>query len=520
MVVVYSRPEYLVRMSSDSITFYRVLLALIGIGLSFGFYLYYVRGNATRKTIYTTLLIFCAVFGLYLYLELGPQFNRTRVQRIMNPHDFYHYYVGSKYFRELGFFDLYECSVVADQERRGRLDPDWSIRDLRTYRYHSVAALANRAQHCKSLFTMQRWKSFGKDVAVLSGWMPPTAWNAALKDKGYNATPVWTMFAARLSNLVPLDSAAGLLWLLSLDWLLTLAIFGAVGVAFGWRPALLVVVFWGVNYMSATGFVKGSLSRLDWLACLILALCLIKRGRYLPAGILAGLATSLRIFPGLFLVGLASKAIYTVIRTRSLPRHYLRFFAASLVTVGLLVGVTALTSHGRERWVDFGTKITSHDRQIAGYRVGFKYAMLDAQSMSRSEALRLFESAPKRRVWWLAQLLMLATVFVAAQRLPDHQTFALSFLCVFFLTAPTFYYYQMLVIPFMLFLPENPRDGTGLGMGVFFGWCVLGYTMREMWPLGFQLSHWLSWSLFGLCAFIAIAAFSQRQAGEWSDCKI
>ena len=498
-------------MSSDSILFFRVLLALIGIGLSFGFYLYYLRGNATRKTIYTSVLILCAVFGLYLYLELGPQFRRTRVERIMNPHDFYHYYVGSKYYRELGFFDLYECSVIADQERRRRLEPTWRIRDLRTYGFRSVENLAGRAEHCKSLFTGPRWESFVDDVEVLSGWLKPQSWNTALKDKGYNATPVWTMYAARLSNLVPLDSAGGLLWLMSLDWLFTLAIFGAVGVAYRWRPALLVVAFWGVNFMSATGFVKGSLSRLDWLVCLILALCLIKKGRYVPAGILAGLATSLRIFPGLFLVGLASKAVYTAIRTRSIPRHYLQFFAASLVTVGLLVGVTALTSHGRQRWGDFATKITSHDRQIAGYRVGFKYALLDARSMPRAQALQLFESTPKRTVWWLAQLMMLATVFVASQRLRDHQTIALSFLCVFFLTAPTFYYYQMLIVPFMLFLPENRRDGTGLGMAVFFGWCVLGYTMRQIWPLGFELSHWLSWSLFGLCAFIAMAAFARRR---------
>jgi len=498
-------------MSSDSILFLRILLSLIGIGLSFGYYVYYVRGNTTHRTIYTSVLVLCAVCALYLYLGVGPQFNRTRVQRIMNPHDFYHYYIGSKYFRELGFFDLYECSVVADQERRRRLEPDWRIRDLRTYRYRSVSSLAGRARHCRSLFTTERWNSFADDVDVLSGWLPAANWNAVLKDKGYNATPVWTMVAARLSNLVPLDSAAGLLWLLSLDWLFTLTIFGAVCVAFGWRHALLVVLFWGVNFMSATGFVKGSLLRLDWLACLILALCLIKRGRYLPAGILAGLATSLRIFPGLFLVGLAAKAIYTVIRTRSLPRRYLHFFAASFVTVGLLMSVTALTSHGRERWSDFGTKITSHDRQIAGYRVGFKYAMLDAGSMPRAQAMKLFESAPKRRVWWLTQLLMLATVFVAAQRLRDHQTLALSFVCVFFLTAPTFYYYQMLVVPFMLFLPERPRDGTGLGMGVFFGWSVLGYTLGEMWPLGFELSHRLSWSLFGLSAFIATAALARNR---------
>ena len=50
----------------------------------------------------------------------------------MNPHDFYHYYVGPKYHRELGYFDLYECSVVADRETTRRIGDDWTIRDLRT----------------------------------------------------------------------------------------------------------------------------------------------------------------------------------------------------------------------------------------------------------------------------------------------------------------------------------------------------------------------------------------------------
>jgi hypothetical protein len=497
--------------SADTVTIYRVLLSLIGIGLSFGYYLYYLRDRATPKRIYTAVLILCAVFGLYLYLELGPQFQlqRTTVKRMTNPHDFYHYYIGSKYFRELGYFDLYECSAVADQQQRKALRPDWKIRDLRTYRYRTISSLADRPRYCQELFSAKRWRSFGRDIEVLSGWLSPRGWNTALKDKGYNATPVWTMVAARFSNLVPLESAAGVFWLLSFDWVFSLAIFVGVGLAYGWRPALLVAVFFGLNSLSATGFVKGSLSRLDWLACLVLAVCLIKRGRYLPAGLLAGVSTSLRIFPGLFLVGLAFKAIWTVYRTRTVPRNYLQFFGAVAVSIGLLLGATALTSKGRARWQDFGTKITSHDRQIAGYRVGFKYAMLDVESTGRGKAREVFESAPKRAVWWTVQLLMLATVFVAAQRLRDHDTIALSFVCVYFLTAPTFYYYQMLVVPFLLFLPERSREGTGLGMAVFFGWNTLGYMMMQIWPLGFRLSHWLSWSLFGLSAWLVIAVLAR-----------
>jgi len=259
--------------SADTVTFYRVLLSLIGIGLSFGYYLYYLRDRATPKRIYTAVLILCAVFGLYLYLELGPQFQlqRTTVKRMTNPHDFYHYYIGSKYFRELGYFDLYECSAVADQQRRKALRPDWKIRDLRTYRYRTISSLADRPRYCQELFSAERWRSFGRDIEVLSGWLSPKGWNTALKDKGYNATPVWTMVAARFSNLVPLESAAGVFWLLSFDWVFSLAIFVGVGLAYGWRPALLVAVFFGLNSLSATGFVKGSFSRLDWLACLVLA---------------------------------------------------------------------------------------------------------------------------------------------------------------------------------------------------------------------------------------------------------
>jgi hypothetical protein len=59
----------------------------------------------------------------------------------------------------------------------------------------------------------------------------------------------------------------------------------------------------------------------------------------------------------------------------------------------------------------------------------------------------------------------------------------------------------------MLFLPDPRRRGLSLGMGAFFGWCVLGYTLRQMWPLGIRLSHQLSWTLVGLCAFMVVLVF-------------
>jgi hypothetical protein len=492
-------------MNVKLLAFSRILLSLAGVFLAFAHPLFYCGEGKARKWVYTIALILCAAFAFYLYLGLGPQFHSTTPERIMNPHDFFHYYVGSKYHREVGYFNLYDCALIADWETRKSIKPKWVIRDLRTYGYRAAELIARQPQHCKAAFTDERWESFKYDVAYLSRLMVPNRWNLVLKDKGYNATPVWNRFASTLTNLIPMSSRPGLYGLLGLDYLYTIVLFVVVGVTFGWRQSLLVVLFWGVNFMSSPGFVKGSVSRLDWLACLVIAFCLLRRGRYAGAGALAGLATTLRVFPVLFFVGLACKGLWSLFRTRRIPREYLRFLVGFVVVVVLLVGLTSLTQLDRARWVDFTEKIQGHDKQIAGYRVGFKYAMLDPDIGNRAVLAERFES--QKALWWTAQALVLVVVFFGARRLEDHHTMALSFVCVFFLTAPTFYYYQMLVIPFMLFLPDPRRRGLSLGMGAFFGWCVLGYTLRQMWPLGIRLSHQLSWTLVGLCAFMVVLVF-------------
>ncbi len=500
-------------MSFQSLTIIRILLALTGMGLAFGYYLYRQRdgGRATPGRIYTAALVCCAGLGLYTYLGLGPQFRNTTAVNVMNPHDFFHYYVGAKYHRELGYFDLYECSLIADHETTKSIDPTWRIRDLRTYGYRTAAQVTAHPQHCRSLFSNARWAEFKDDVRFISRLMAPSRWNEVLRDKGYNATPIWTRFIATLTDWAPLTSAVGLWGLLGLDYFYTAIAFVVVGLTFGWRNGLLVILFWGVNYMTSTDFVKGSVSRVDWVLCMLLALCLLQRGRHAWAGLAAGLATALRIFPVLFFVGLACKALHTVLRTRRLPREYLRFLAGFVASLGLLAGLTSLTGHDRERWRDFSVKIASHDQQIAGFRVGLKYALIEPGPGAGS-ARKQLES--KQHIWWIAQTLMLAAVFLASRRLADHETLGVSFLCVFFLTAPTFYYYQMLVIPFMLFLPDLRRRAHAVGLAAFFGWCVLGYVLRLNWQLGLTLSHWLSWSLLGLCAVIVLVVLAAQHEGQ------
>jgi hypothetical protein len=490
-------------MESELLTFIRIGLCLVGIGLAFGYPFFLLRGGPLRKRVYTAVLVVCAASSFYTYVRLGPQFDNVRPEQIMNPHDFFHYYVGAKYHRELGYFDLYECAVVADSLTHRKLEPDWRIRDLRTYGYRKASAITDNPGHCVSRFSEERWNGFTSDVAFVSRSLSPEYWHHVLRDKGYNATPIWTAYASVLTRLAPLSNRAAFYGILSLDYLLVVLALVVVGLTFGWRNALLVTLFWGLNFMTVFGFSGGSVSRLDWLACLVIALCLIRRGRYAGAGALAAVATAFRIFPVLFLVGLAAKAAWSLLRTRRMPARYLRFLVGFALVVALVAGLTASTQHGRQVWQDFAQKITSHDEQVAGYRVGLRYALIDPQ---KPNVRAQWES--NEPVRWALQALALLAVLFAAPRLRDHETLGLSFVCVVCLTAPTFYYYEMLVVPFMLFLPDPHRRGLSLGMGGFFAWCVLCYVLGSNWPLGLELSYRLSWTLIALGFFIVALVFA------------
>jgi len=479
-----------------------MLLALVAIGLSFGYYLYYCGNNAARRRVFTFLLIACTLPAFYLYLRLGPQFNNVTPEQIMNAHDFYHYYVGSKYSHELGYFELYQCTVLVDSQTTRKMKPNWRYRDLRTYGFLPVSRSTNDPGHCLQRFSHDRWNEFSADVTFLLRQMPPKYLANVMGDKGYNATPVWNRFASVLTNLFSLHNRGSLYAILSLDYLYTLAAFLAVAWAYGWRNSLFVVTFWSLNFMNSFGFDRGSVSRLDWLACLVIAMCLLKRGRYGGAGALAGVATCMRLFPALFFVGLGAKMVWTLIRTRRLPREYVRFIVGGAVSVAALVGMTSLTSLDRERWGDFKEKITSHDKQLAGFRVGLKYALVDPDSPTKSTDHE--DAKPIRLAAAAAALLV---VFFAAPRLRDHETMALGLALLVVMSAPTFYYYQLLAVPFMLFLPDPRRPGLAIGMATFFAWCVLAYMMGEVWPLGITLSYHLSWSLLYLALIVVALVF-------------
>lgn len=223
----------------------------------------------------------------------------------LNPYEFFHYYLGSKYAAEIGYFDMYNAALVADDET-GRVynPPDGLVSDLRTYGYRDLNDVLAERERYRALFSPERWQDWVKDVSFFKGRLGRKYWNEVLRDKGYNATPAWTLLVGSgLSGRVSTDDAAGMTLLASLDILLLVGAVACVGWTFGAWPALLMVVFIAASYLMAHVHMKGAFLRTDFVVALVGAMCALSKGRHGLAGALVGYSALARIFPAVFLFG-------------------------------------------------------------------------------------------------------------------------------------------------------------------------------------------------------------------------
>jgi hypothetical protein len=274
----------------------------------------------------------------------------------------YHYYIGSKYFRELGYTRLYYCTAVADAEVGG---PEWVagryIRNLGTNSLdYGRSALAD-PEACKRHFTPERWRGFRRDLNELRKQSTEVYWLRMQQDHGYNATPAWGFFGSLLARTGP-ASGGRVLALQLVDLLLLAVAWSAVGWTFGWRLLCVALLFWGTNYPGEFSWVGGSYLRQIELTAVLVALCLLRRGRELAAGFLLGLAVLVRIYPVFLLAGPGLAALAAMIRERRvfLARVHRRLVLGGLLSVATLVPLSALTSGGLDAWKSFAENSRLH----------------------------------------------------------------------------------------------------------------------------------------------------------------
>ncbi|HHQ44949.1 MAG TPA: hypothetical protein ENN13_02300 [Candidatus Altiarchaeales archaeon] len=399
-----------------------------------------------------------AVIAVLVVLSATSYFYVTRSAcnyNYVKEWDTYHYILGAKYFNELGYVRLYECTVLANEELSGPIRSNPQVRDLSTYRYVSYNFITENSV-CKDYFSENRWSEFKNDVNVFFR-IKRSMWPGVLQDHGYHGTPVHTLFAKKLANSFEL-SYENMLYASLLDIALLFIMFYFVSKSFGWKTGFLFTILFCLNYPSRFLHIGGSFLRYFWMSALVVGLCMLNERRFRVSGVLLSLSSMLLVFPVVFTLGLGVKGIFGFLKTRTIPASYRVFFSYFTLTCVILAVVSSLAGHGFSDWLEFKDQMDLNAYRLSHHRIGFKYVFMPNDTVSQSVKLASFEE--KQFAYYSSLALILVLAVLISTRVDDVDASILLGLTVFFTYFVTVRYYYM-VLALLIILWRKKLDGRG-----------------------------------------------------------
>ena len=239
-----------------------------------------------------------------------------------------------------------------------------------------------------------------------------------------------------------------------------------------------------------------------------MAVCAVKAKRPAVGGALVAFSAALRVFPALFALGI----VLAVAQRGPGQREQLRFGIGFAVTLVLLLTLSAVAVVPGT-WPGFADKIWQHHDSFSPWRVGFKHLFLGAYEYLPDGNTHQEVFRQRWLPWWALQGLMLAGLAFMTRRLKTWETLALGFVPVFFLVAPTYYYYIMLVIPLLFFCGRLPRFECTLGVAWLLGSSSIAYAVQDAVGRELPLFYTLSLIVFAVCALMSVSAWRATPSG-------
>jgi hypothetical protein len=354
---------------------HNVQAVLIAILLWLGWLLLQARFGIVKKNS-TWILLVLAAFSLAAHANfLRYQRGLDRRQSV----DFYVYYMGPKYFPELGHLGLYDAHTIADYEDDFRAyRPMVPVRSLGDNLLVRKDSIVERKDEIVSWFTPPRWQEFKADIDVFrADYIFDRRDSRWAQDHGYNGTPLTTAINGTLLRQ-PFLSTERFVQLMSwADLLLVIGVGATIAHLLGAQWGLLFVIAFGANPLNDYITVGGSYLRYLHFASLALGIVALRKGRGATAGLLFAVSTHLRVFAVLFASALLLSDLLRPERRRLLlerRRFYLSFAAAGLL---LLAGTSVLRVPGEQNvWVGFAKNTLLHSKTYAFNALGLKYPFM------------------------------------------------------------------------------------------------------------------------------------------------
>ncbi|MES2638611.1 MAG: hypothetical protein V4850_03995 [Myxococcota bacterium] len=489
---------------------YKVWIALAGVSLAVAWRFLPLRAA------WGLLLALTVVSGLN-YSRWGPAVPFQKV----DTYDLLHYYVNAKYFDELGYYDLYPALVLADHEANGPYYDEGSkymAQDPSGHAMRSIDhAVARGTVVRREKFTAESWASFSKDALYVQRnikGLNDELWRQLLQDHGFNGTTVWTMIAKPIASVVPVE------WiklLCQIDVVLLVAGLGAVGWAYGGSTALWGAFFLFVTYSGRWPTYSWAFLRYDYIAALLFAMALLRKGHPFWAGVMTAWSGTLRLFPAMWMYGPGAKG-FAGLFERKVHKPLLVMLGGFLVGAAVLQGAAILTLGLEPARVHF-ENMEDHNRseQLSSRRIGLALALpyrgdLLPKNIAKATKDVIEDQKPLR--YGIAAV-MLLTLGWGLRRSRDDEAFAFGFLPFFLLTTASYYYYVARITLIVLHASDlrKPKHIFGLawllGLEVFCNWAETAYAGHRVFLVG-----WLAWGLaiYGVVMAVWYAVDARKAA--------
>ena len=383
-------------------------------------------------------------------------------------HEFVHYYLGPKYFDELGYLGLYDCLALADREiaAEEQHPPRISgfvrdLADILTDRTSEQSIEVCRTG-ARTRFSDARWTAFKGDVRALARLTPDAYWNAVVYDAGFNPPPSLIVVSSAVTNLIPIEAATRPTYLLAtgIDLVLLVVCLFMTRVALGEITAATFATFFGATLVSDYSWNGGSVMRFTWFVALVLGILALKQRRWILAGVMLGFATCDRIFPVAFA---ATAMVPIALAARHSPEHraILRRFVLGFGAVVVVLVAASLLMFGTSSWRIFFMRIGRHDDVYHVLHIGLK-KVLTFRSWVPNQNFHGHEGTERYRAWNLAlratwtsmrplviplqALVVLATAWAASRRRPYEAALLGGVVFMFTFSLPANYYYCILAL--------------------------------------------------------------------------
>ncbi len=465
-------------------TFHLLKSIILIAGIFLAFMLMYAK-RYRQKDLEKKLTIILAVMAA---ISIGAFYNMGKFHfggGVYHTHDLYHYYMGSKYFKEVGYLHLYDATIVADEESNNYMEKVDSVRDQSTYNFRSRTTSHQNKPEWRPKFTEERWSQFKKDL-VWFQTHPHTWrwWKGIVGDFGYNPSPVWTMIAQALSLTVPAQDGYFVI-IAYMDALLAAIMFYMIFRAFGLQTMLFSMVYWGCTYTFVFSFTGASFLRHDWIIYLMIGICLLKMQKEKLAAPFFALTTGLRVLPLIYMIQPAVKFLWDWKEEGRMNKFIFRFFiylAASGIAIFILTLLTV--AGGIDTWLAFYEKMKVHKQSWNTWNWGFVdifiyqgevYDNLPTNWKAIKEG-RLNDFMP---VIVTMQIITSIIFFRIAARLEYWEGICLGGFMFFLFFNPTKYYYVHLITLMPLFASRLEDSWRAQGIAMLFGITIFMHFLRS-----------------------------------------